>query len=305
VGLDDLQTSYFVHPDNAAHARRSLDVSVAIVARPDDHMVATDTVQIIVETESGVHTRCYLSSHAGIPFLIVYGRFDRVRSPSREIDFALTQRALSMLGIRTLVGTFVVGAVHAEDRAGTVVVPDNFIGFGGWSDESWKTRPEGFRNVEMFSPFCPGAREALAGSALRLHDPVYTDGSYICFHGWPRIETSAELAYYAQLGGRVVGQTLDPEATLARQAGLHYAAITAMMDDEEVRALFRTDHAEGAAALGANIRAGRKKTFATFLESLPQLAALNFAPCGCDQHVVSKRKRSGHFYYRPEHLIAD
>lgn len=303
--VDGLQTAYFVHPDNATSARQSLDVSVAIVARPDDHMVTAGARQIIVETEFGVHTRCYLSSHEGIPFLIVYGRFDRVRSPSREIDFGLTQRALSMLGIRTLIGTFVVGAVRTEDRAGTVVVPDNFIGLGGWSDNAWTTRAEGFRNVEMFSPFCPGAREALAKNALRLHDPVYVDGTYVCFHGWPRIETSAELAFYGELGARVVGQTLDPEATLARQAGHHYAAITAMMDDEEIRGLFRVDHAEGVAALSANIRRGREKTFSTFLESLPQLAALDHADCGCDQHVTSKRRRSGHFYYRPPHLVTD
>src|SRR5262249_47346498 len=151
VDITGLQTAYLVHPDNASRARQAIGATVAVIARPDDHIERTETHQVIVETERGVHLRCYLSEHGGGPFIIVYGRFDRVRSPAAGIDFAMTQSALSMLGIRTVIGTFVVGAIAEHDRAGTVVIPDDFMGMGGYSDDSWQQAGHGFRNVEMFS----------------------------------------------------------------------------------------------------------------------------------------------------------
>lgn len=303
--LEGVQEAYVLHPDNVGQFRRSLGASVAVIARPDDHIKRTNARQIVVETERGVHLRCYLSEYEGIPFIVVYGRFDKVRSPSHEIDFARTQDALTMLGVRTIIGTFVVGAISDNDYAGTVVIPDDFIGLGGYSDDSWSTRPEGFRNVEMFRPFCPEARRILTEQAHIVDGPVHTEGRYISFHGWPRIETHAELEFYAKIGGRIVGQTLDPEATLARQSGAHYAALTVMMDDHRVRELFRNNYEEGSVQLGRNIIEGRIKTFDLFLAALPGLAALDHSRCGCDQHVKAKKQRSNHFYYRPPTYILD
>lgn len=303
--VSNLQTAYLVHPDNVEQAKSAIDVSVAVVARPDAYIQQADVEPIVIETDRGVHLRCYLAEHNNVRFVIVYGRFDRVRSPAKEIDFAKTQAALNMLGIRTLIGTFVVGAISQEDHAGTVVIPDDFIGLGGYSDESWKDRPEGFRNVEMFSPFCTEARRALTNQAHVIDEPVHTDGTYVCFHGWPRIETVAELKYYSHLGGKVIGQTLDPEATLARQFGMHYAALTVMMDDFRVRELFRSDYREGAATLSKNIVEGRWKTFELFLAALPDLASIGHVSCGCGQHVNVKRQASRNFYYRPPKFIVD
>jgi 5'-methylthioadenosine phosphorylase len=49
-------------------------------------------------------------------------------------------------------------------------------------------------------------------------------GTYVCTNG-PRFETAAEVRMYGQLGGDVVGMTGVPEAPLARELGMHYAAV--------------------------------------------------------------------------------
>ena len=60
---------------------------------------------------------------------------------------------------------------------------------------------------------------------------VINNAIYVCFHGWPRIETKAELDFYNKMGWDIVGQTCDPEATLARLYGLCYAGIAVQIDD--------------------------------------------------------------------------
>src|SRR5437867_1898599 len=117
-----LATCLYVHPDNVQLARRELAVHVAIIARPDAFMQRTSATQVIVETERGIHNRVYIGKHAGIPFLIIYGRVDRERATSAELGYALNQEVVSFLGVSCLIGCFVVGSVRAADAAGTIYV---------------------------------------------------------------------------------------------------------------------------------------------------------------------------------------
>src|SRR5690606_1319111 len=59
-----------------------------------------------------------------------------------------------------------------------------------------------------------------APAGYSLHD----GGVYVCTEG-PRFETPAEIRFYAQVGGDVVGMTSATEAILARELGLCYATI--------------------------------------------------------------------------------
>jgi purine nucleoside phosphorylase len=49
-------------------------------------------------------------------------------------------------------------------------------------------------------------------------------GTYMAFNG-PRLETAAEIRMYQQLGGDVVSMTGAPEAFLARELCMHFAAV--------------------------------------------------------------------------------
>ena len=70
-------------------------------------------------------------------------------------------------------------------------------------------------------------QKALAKSAKKAEIKLHTGGIYAVYNG-PRFESPAEIRMCAKLGVTVVGMTGVPEATLAREAGLRYAAIAAV-----------------------------------------------------------------------------
>lgn len=294
-----MRSVIYVNPDNVEVMKKQLALHVAVIGRFDDIMSdEANVTQVIVETLEGVHTRCYLAQFAGINFLMVYGRFDRIRQMSSEIDFRLTQQAVNFLGIKTLVGTFVVGSIQPDCIAGTTYIPHDFVGLGGY--QQTMAGENGFRNVDMFQPFCSPLREALINGASKQVFLTKTKGVYACFHGYPRIETEAELAFYARNGWDVVGQTLDPEATLARESGCHYAALTATIDDSELRARFMASDATARQSIDDNIIIGRRKMWQIFSTALPDLVQLGNASCSCQGQGQHFGERSKHFYYRPK-----
>lgn len=295
-----MQESWYVHPDNIQAARRELALNVAVIARPDWMLSDGQSRQLIVETERGVHTRCFFNHYRGLNYLIVYGRFERRRGTSADIDFELTQEALSMLDVRTIVGTFAVGSVRADDRAGRVYIPHDVIGYGGFNKA--RNRHTGFRNVDMLLPFCPNVRRALIDGASSHGLPAEPRGVYASFHGYPRYETLAELDMYARNSVDVVGQTLDVEATLAREAGCHYAAIAATIDDHEVRSRYLTNDPGAGSEIDQHIVSGRRKTFEVFLSALPELAKMPQSGCNCVRQGQRAKERNHLFYYRPAHL---
>jgi len=296
-----MEECIFVHPENVKAFVSNHQIVAAVIARPNDYMKYSQVRHVIVETERGVHTRCYLAKHNGINFLIIYGRFDRVRKTSIDINYVLTQEAISFLGIKTVVGTFVVGSINENDRAGTVYIPHDYVGLGGFHQS--RNLETGFRNVDMFEPFCRNLRDCLSSAADSCDFAVNLTGVYACFHGYPRIETAAELKYYQSMGWDVVGQTLDPEATLAREAGCHYAALAVTIDDHVVRAKFAANDPGARDEIDSAIANGRIKTFQLFLNSLEAVQDNDFKLCSCARQAEHVKTRSKHFYYRPSYLL--
>jgi 5'-methylthioadenosine phosphorylase len=76
----------------------------------------------------------------------------------------------------------------------------------------------------MTDPLCSGLRETLLRLAAARGMNIIPAGTYVCTNG-PRLETSAEIRMFSQLGGDVVGMTGVPEIPMARELGLHYAAV--------------------------------------------------------------------------------
>ncbi len=80
-------------------------------------------------------------------------------------------------------------------------------------------------HIDFTEPFCPELRSLLAESAQRAGVEVKDSGVYVCTNG-PRLETAAEIKYFASIGGDTVGMTLFPEAPLAREKEICYANVS-------------------------------------------------------------------------------
>lgn len=261
--------------------------SVAIILRCDEVLQRYGFKQIVVNTRFGQVDRIYLGEIEGITVAVLYGRFKGLRVPSSEIDFEQNQAALSELGIRFIIGTFIVGAISPEHQAGDIFLPHDLVGLSGFRHNLRVGVP--FKNVDMYQPFCPQLRQIISHGAAASGIALKTKAIYAAFTGYPRIETKAELDFYQKLGWDIVGQTLDPEATLARQMGCHYAALCALTDDINYREKYVADPVQARKEMDTFKISGRKKMERIILHSLKHIAAFHTAACSCADEPGSQQ----------------
>lgn len=76
----------------------------------------------------------------------------------------------------------------------------------------------------MEDVFSPELNDELEHLILSKKVPYSGRAIYCCTEG-PRFETAAEVRMFRMFGAQVIGQTLVPEAPLARDLGIQYAAI--------------------------------------------------------------------------------
>ncbi|MFX1405256.1 MAG: MTAP family purine nucleoside phosphorylase, partial [Promethearchaeota archaeon] len=81
----------------------------------------------------------------------------------------------------------------------------------------------GIVHIDVTNPFCSTLRSILLGACKELGIQAAGSATYAAMEG-PRFETAAEIKLLRQLGSDIVGMTLAPEAFLARELGMCYAA---------------------------------------------------------------------------------
>nr|BFF04621.1 hypothetical protein GCM10020241_62960 [Streptoalloteichus tenebrarius] len=150
---------------------------------------------------------------------------------------------------------------------------------------------------------CPRLRELLIRGARESGIAVHEDGLYFGFYGFARIETLAELELMDRLGARIVGQTMDPEFTLARQRHAHYAAIAVAIDSyHDMRDESDQDPEEFRARSREAIRYGRERFERIIAAGLASVAREPLAQvCSCAR--TSKGKHPDMFASFPEELL--
>ena len=164
-----------------------------------------------------------------ILFLPRHGDGHRL-SPS-EIPYRANVYALKELGATHLVSFSAVGSLKESLPPRTLVLPDQII---DRTVQRARTFFEGgvVAHVGIADPFCSVLQSSLSSAATTSAVPVNPGGTYICIEG-PQFSTRAESELYRTWGASVIGMTAMPEARLAREAELCYAAV-AMVTDYDV-----------------------------------------------------------------------
>lgn len=202
---------------------------VAIILRSDEVIKEFGLKRVTINTSYGPVHRCYIGNIHDVPVLVIYGRFNGEKVPSNQVNFEQTIEAVKNSGATKLIGTFVVGGINPEMPQGSVYVLGDLIGCGGYMINWNQNRT--FHNAEMYEPFCSKLTEKLCLASRKMPFKVKENATYVCFYGYPRIETKAELDFYNRQGWDIVGQTCDPEATCARLNQICYAGIAVQIDD--------------------------------------------------------------------------
>jgi len=83
---------------------------------------------------------------------------------------------------------------------------------------------EPVNHIDFTYPFSPSIAELIHKVSQELSLDVSLGGTYAAVQG-PRLETKAEIDRYERDGATIVGMTGMPEASLARELTMNYAAI--------------------------------------------------------------------------------
>ncbi len=137
--------------------------------------------------------------------------------------------ALKQLGARFIIGVNAVGSLQEEYAPGQLVTPDQLI------DYTIHTRARSFFerglvvHVSVADPFGDYLRSLLADAAESSGAVVHRGGCFLIEDG-PRFATRAEARLFQRWGCHIIGMTAAPEAFLAREAEIEYAALAHVTD---------------------------------------------------------------------------
>jgi len=161
-----------------------------------------------------------------IAFLARHGRGHTIL-PS-DINFRANFYALKMLGVTHVISVNAVGSLRDDYAPGDLVVPDQVFDFT-------KDRPRTFfgeglaSHISSADPFCPDFSQLLLASIQKTGATVHQGGTFLAIEG-PRFSTKAESQVFRMWGMSIIGMNTAPEAFLAREAEMCYAAMAHVTD---------------------------------------------------------------------------
>ena len=158
--------------------------------------------------------------------------------PPHRVPYRANVWALASVGVRSIVAPCSVGSLQPDLHPGDLVVVDQII-------DRTKDRVDTFHDVgsgdglpgsdgavhhQTFAePYDPDMRAALVAAGRGLGLTLHDGGTMVVING-PRFSTRAESLWFRQMGWHVVNMTGYPEAVLAAEANIPYAAVALVTD---------------------------------------------------------------------------
>ncbi len=144
--------------------------------------------------------------------------------PPHKVNYRANLWALKQIGVKKVVAVAAVGGIRTDMVPGSIAIPDQIV------DYTWSRNHTYFENdlthvthIDFTEPYCEELRAILLKACHNAGLPVIENGTYGATQG-PRLETAAEINRLERDGCHIVGMTGMPEAALAREAELCYAA---------------------------------------------------------------------------------
>lgn len=161
-----------------------------------------------------------------VAFLPRHGRGHRIM-PS-ELPVRANIYALKLLGVERIISISAVGSLREDFAPLDIVIPDQVY-------DRTKNRPTTFFgnglvvHISFADPFCPELSQVLYDAAVRAGARAHKGGRLVVIDG-PQFSTKAESETYRLMKMDIIGMTTIPEAKLAREAEICYAAVSMVTD---------------------------------------------------------------------------
>ena len=158
-----------------------------------------------------------------VAFLARHGEGHTI--PPHLINYRANIYALENLGVEVILGIATVGSIPSEIQPGSIVLPHQVIDYTYGREHTYF---DGIKNpvshIDFTYPYNPDLRKLLCKNTSVENINFITEGVYAAVQG-PRLETAAEIDKYERDGATIVGMTGMPEASLAKELDIPYAAI--------------------------------------------------------------------------------
>ena len=142
-----------------------------------------------------------------------------------EVNYRANLWALKEEGVEGVISVASVGGIRKDLAPGSLMVPDQIIDYT-WGRHStfYEGAASPVTHIDFTEPYSGALRERILVAARACSEKVLERGTYAATQG-PRLESKAEIDRLERDGADAVGMTGMPEAALARELGLEYAAI--------------------------------------------------------------------------------
>jgi 5'-methylthioadenosine phosphorylase len=194
-----------------------------------------DVREVRLDTPFGAPSDAYIIGTIDgerVAFLPRHGRGHRI-SPTR-LNSRANIYGFKSLGVEYLISISACGSLQPQYKPGDLVVPDQLF------DRTTQRKASFFDDptvgtgglvvhVSVAEPFCTYLNGVCAEAVAATGQQVHRGGVFVAIEG-PRFSTKAESHVFKQLGFAIIGMTVAPEAFLAREAGISYAAMAHVTD---------------------------------------------------------------------------
>lgn len=163
-----------------------------------------------------------------VVFLARHGHAHTI--PPHKINYRANIWALHSQHATSILSVASVGGIRSDLLPGVLAIPDQIIDYTyGRESTFFDATDKGVTHIDFTEPYSAALRGELLKAAALLEEHVVAGGNYAATQG-PRLETAAEIDRLERDGADMVGMTGMPEAALARELGLPYAAIAVVVN---------------------------------------------------------------------------
>jgi len=143
-----------------------------------------------------------------------------------EVNYRANLWALHQHKVTRIVAVASVGGIRADLKPGVMVLPSQIIDYTyGRKFTYFEGVGKPVIHTDFTEPYCQTMRLRCLKAARQIGVEVLDGGVYAATQG-PRLETAAEINRLERDGADMVGMTGMPEAILAKELGISYAAIS-------------------------------------------------------------------------------
>jgi len=151
--------------------------------------------------------------------------------PPTHVNYRANIYALKDAGCTHIIATTAVGSLKEEIGRGDIVIIDQFIDFTRRREVSFfdAFEPHTPKHTPMADPFNKNLRKLLNDGCSELGIKHHTTGTVVTIEG-SRFSTRAESRMFIRWGADIINMSIAPEAILANELEIPYAAIAMSTD---------------------------------------------------------------------------